>query len=159
MENLFCAKATREDIPFLNEVYHENIAALHGIPRTPGYWEALLADPGRTCYVVHRERPVAWFRIDMEEGGFCLGMLQVKPLYQRQGIGRYVLSVAEAMAREKGCPGIGIHATQDNLAARALYSSAGYAVTQIGPCTTGDDVERVGYTFEKSLTKPDRGQQ
>ena len=46
---------------------------------------------------------------------------------------------------------IGIHTTQDNLAARSLYTSAGYTVTEIGPCTTGDGVERVGYTFQKEL--------
>lgn len=38
-----------------------------------------------------------------------------------------------------------------NLPARALYLSAGYTVTEIGPCTTADGIERVGYTFQKEI--------
>ena len=78
-------------------------------------------------------------------------MLQVRPTFQRKGIGRYVLSVFETIAREKGFPGVGIHTTEDNAAARALYTAAGYTVTEIGPCTTADGVDRVGYTFQKQL--------
>ena len=78
-------------------------------------------------------------------------MLQVKPSHQRRGIGRYILSVVEAMAAERGCRKVGIHTTQDHTPARALYASAGYLVTEIGPCTTADGVDRVGYTFQKEL--------
>ena len=104
-----------------------------------------------TYYIVKAESPVAWFRIDLEDGGFWLGMLQVKPACQRMGIGRYVLAAIESMARETGYTKVGIHTTEDNLPARALYHSAGYRVTEIGPCTTADGVDRVGYTFHKEL--------
>ena len=46
---------------------------------------------------------------------------------------------------------IGIHTTEDNLAARELYLSAGYELMEIGPCTTADGKERVGYTFQKEI--------
>ena len=42
-------------------------------------------------------------------------------------------------------------ATEDNLPAQALYRKAGYALIEVGPCTTADGNEQVGYTFEKCL--------
>lgn len=39
---------------------------------------------------------------------------------------------------------------------KARVSSAGYAVTEIGPCTTADGAERVGYTFEKDDIPTDK---
>ncbi len=143
--------ATERDIAFISKTYNENIASLHGNHRDPDVWKKLLSDENTAYYIVRAEDPVAWFRIDLEDGGFWLGMLQVKPECQRNGIGKYILSVAEDMAKAKGFQKIGVHTTEDNLAARALYLSAGYAVTEIGPCTTADGVDRVGYTFEKSL--------
>lgn len=143
--------ATERDIGFISETYDQNIASLHGNHREFDTWKKLLSDENTAYYIVRAEDPVGWFRIDMEDGGFWLGMLQVKPGYQRKGVGKYILSVAEDMAKAKGFQKIGVHTTEDNLAARALYSSAGYCVTEIGPCTTADGVDRVGYTFEKEL--------
>ena len=143
--------ATEKDIAFINEVYTENMAALHGAPRTAERWKELLSDRNTIYYNVYADAPVAWFRIDLSDDALWLGMLQVKPAHQRKGIGKYVLSVIEDMAKERGHSKIGIHTTEDNIAARALYESAGYAVTEIGPCTTADGVERVGYTFQKEI--------
>ena len=143
--------ATEDDIVFIDEVYHENIAALHGVQRTFAFWKECLSDSNSVYYIVYAAEPVAWFRVDIDDGGFWLGMLQVKPKYQRSGVGKAILSAFEKLAREKGVQKIGIHTTGDNAAARALYTAAGYAVTEIGPCTTADGVERVGYTFEKEI--------
>ena len=143
--------AATEHIPFLDETYLANMECLHGAPKTYDVWEKLLADPDCAYYIVAEQSPVGWFRLDFEADSLWLGMLQVHPTHQRRGVGRYVLSVFEAFAKEKGFRTVGIHTTEDNLAARALYSSAGYAVTEIGPCTTGDGVDRVGYTFQKEL--------
>ena len=143
--------ATEGSIPFISQTYDENIDRLHGNHRTADTWKTLLADENTEYYIVREGDPVAWFRVDLEVGGFWLGMLQVKPSYQRKGVGKYILSVAEDLAKAKGFQKIGVHTTEDNLAARALYLSAGYCVTEIGPCTTADGVDRVGYTFEKEL--------
>jgi len=151
MAAMHCVPATEKDIPFISEVYHENMAQLHGIPRTGEIWKELLARKDATYYIVYETGPVAWFRLDREADGLWLGMLQVKPAHQRKGIGRYILSVFARIAGEQGIRKLGIHTTEDNLAARMLYASAGYAVTEIGPCTTADGIERVGYTFEKEL--------
>lgn len=151
MDKLVYAVATEADIAFISETYNENIYHLHGAHRDVNTWKKLLSEKDRIYYIVKVEAPVAWFRIDMQADELWLGMLQVKPVYQRKGIGKYILSVAENMAKEKGCNIIGIHTTEDNIAARTLYLSAGYAVTEIGPCTTADGKERVGYTFQKKI--------
>ena len=143
--------ATENDIAFINETYNENIDSLHGVQRSAETWRKLLSDKSSSYYIVRAEMPVAWFRIDIEDGKLWIGMLQVKPIHRHKGIGRYVLSVAENIAKEKGFGQIGIHTTEDNIAARTLYSSAGYTVTEIGPCSTADGVERVGYTFQKEI--------
>ena len=142
--------ATEGDIPFITEVYNENLESLHGVYQDEGCWQELLSDKSCAYYIVWEDRPVAWFRLEAEDGLLWLGMLQVKPDFQRKGVGKYVLSVFEAIAKEQGYAKVGIHTTEDN-AARALYSGAGYAVTEIGPCTTADGVDRVGYTFQKEL--------
>ena len=143
--------AGETDIAFISRVYDENIESLHGAPRSSEIWKKLLSVPEHTYYIVKKETPVAWFRADEEDGAFWLGMLQVTPACHRQGVGKYILAVAEALAKEKGYSTVGIHATEDNLAARGLYLSAGYRVTEIGPCTTADGIDRVGYTFEKNI--------
>ena len=151
MDKLMYSVATENDIVFINETYNENITRLHGVQRNVAVWKELLRDKDSTYYVVNAEAPVAWFRIDMEDGGLWIGMLQVKPIYQHKGIGKYVLSVVEDIAREKGYKTVGIHTTEDNIIALALYLSAGYTVTEIGACTTTDGKERVGYTFQKEI--------
>lgn len=151
MNELCFFLAAEEDLPFIAETYQKNIAALHGTDRTLEQWEELLQKPDQHYYVVYSDRPVAWFRLDVEEGGLWLGMLQVDPAYQRQGIGSYILSSTEKIAKEQKLPYVGIHTTEDNLAARALYLRVGYALIEVGPCTTADGKERVGYTFEKCL--------
>lgn len=151
MDELTYSVAAEKDIPFINEVYNENVEKLHGVRRCEAAWRELLRNPEHTFYIVATEKPVAWFRIDIEADGFWLGMLQVKPLYQRKGIGRFVLSVIEDMAKAQGCSKVGIHTTEDNTPARMLYGSAGYVVTEIGSCTTADGIERIGYTFQKEI--------
>ena len=145
------AIATEEHLNFISETYQENIASLHGVHRDICAWKELLTEEKTAYYIVYAQEPVAWFRIDFEEKELWLGMLQVKLAYQRQGIGKYILSVVEELAEKEEVKKIGIHTTEDNLAARALYLSAGYDVIEIGPCTTADGKERVGYTFEKEI--------
>lgn len=78
-------------------------------------------------------------------------MLQVKPIYHHQGIGKFVLSIVENLAKEKGFKKVVIHTTEDNHIAQKLYSSSSYLLMEIGPCTTADGQTRVGYTYQKVL--------
>ena len=151
MTKLSYTIATEQNVPFISEVYAQNAAALHGNTRTHEMWRMLLLDKDVTYYIVYDQTPVAWFRTETSADTLWLGMLQVKPEHQRKGVGKYILSVAEGLAREQNFQKVGIHTTEDNVAARTLYTSAGYTVTEIGPCTTADGVERIGYTFQKEL--------
>ena len=108
MVKLAYSLATEKDIAFINETYHENMASLHGIHRNNDIWKDLLLDKASIYYVVHGTTPVAWFRIDITDGELWIGMIQVKPMYHRQGVGKYILTVAEDIAKEKGIPKIGI---------------------------------------------------
>ena len=143
--------ATQKDIDFIALVDEKNMAALHGAPRSWETWQALLADPHTIYYIVYNDEPAGWFRMDEEEDGMWLGILQISPFHQRQGIGRAVVAEAERLARQQGYHSLGIHATEDNAPALALYAACGYAVTEIGPCTTADGVERIGVTLCKNL--------
>ena len=151
MEKFGYRLADENDIAFISQVYNENIAALHGAHRSEDTWRQLLAEKRHIYYIVYNEAPVAWFRLDWEDDILWIGMLQVKPAYHRRGIGSYILTVSEEMAKQKCVKKIGIHTTQDNSSAQGLYLSLGYAVTEIGPCTTADGVERMGYTLEKKM--------
>jgi len=151
VKNLEYYIATEKDIPFISQTYHENISALHGIYRSEDVWKELLSIKDSTYYIVRADTSVAWFRIDIEADELWVGMLQVKPCYHRKGIGKYILSVVEGIAKEKGYKSVGVHTTEDNAVARTFYLSVGYSVTEIGPCTTADGKERVGYTFQKHI--------
>ena len=143
--------AAQRDIDFINAVYMENIEALHGAPRSRETWAGLLAQPDTAYYIVYTTEPVGWFRLDKEAEGLWLGMLQIRPDCQRRGLGRAVLAQAERLAAQWNYRSLGIHTTKDNLAAQGLYAACGYALTEIGPCTTADGVERIGYTYCKNL--------
>ncbi len=83
--------ATAEDLPFIMDTYNANIEALHGADRSIDVWKELIADENCQYYIVHQEQPVAWFRIDVDDkepDTAWLGMLQVNPVYHRQGIGK-----------------------------------------------------------------------
>ena len=145
--------ASEKDLPFIMEVYNQNIEALHGNDRNSEVWRKLLSDINSAYYIVCSENPVAWFRVDYnEDDSLELGMLQVKPIYHHQGIGKFVLSIVENLAKEKGLKKVVIHTTEDNHIAQMLYSSSGYLLMEIGPCTTADGQTRVGYTYQKVLT-------
>ena len=46
--------ATQKDIDFIALVDEENMAALHGAPRSWETWQALLADPHTIYYIVYK---------------------------------------------------------------------------------------------------------
>lgn len=143
--------ASEQDIPFIMEVYNENISSLHGNYRNFDDWKSLISTNNSTYFIASSTQPVAWFILDFDDEMLWLGMIQVKPKYHRQGIGRSILSFIENFAKEKQIHKIGIHTTEDNIAARALYETSKYTVSEIGTCTTSDGVERIGYTFKKRM--------
>jgi ribosomal protein S18 acetylase RimI-like enzyme len=53
--------------------------------------------------------------------------MAVEPQRQRRGIGRALLAEVESIAAARGIPHVSLMVTEDNLAAAALYASAGFA--------------------------------
>lgn len=52
--------------------------------------------------------------------------MAVEPSARRSGIGKHLLAAAEAWARARNLPYLGLMVTEENDAARRLYESAGY---------------------------------
>lgn len=150
-EKLYFKTASEQDIPFISEVYNQNINALHGNNRSFEDWKKLISVNNSTYYIALSSEPVGWFRIDIDKEVLWLGMIQVKPRHQGKGVGKNILSFVENLAKDKQIHKIGIHTTEDNISARNLYISSGYSVSLIGKCTTADGVERIGYTFFKHM--------
>ena len=150
-EKLYFKTASEQDIPFISEVYNQNINALHGNNRSFEDWKKLISVNNSTYYIALSSEPVGWFRIDIDKEVLWLGMIQVKPRHQGKGVGKNILSFVENLAKDKQIHKIGIHTTEDNISARNLYISSGYSVSLIGKCTTADGVERIGYTFFKHI--------
>lgn len=150
-EKLYFNIASEQDIPFISEVYNKNIKSLHGNNRDFDDWKKLFSVKNSAYYIISSTDPLAWFRLDIDKEVLWLGMIQVNPIYQRQGIGKSILSFVENFAKENQIHKIGIHTTEDNIAARNLYASSGFTVYEIGKCITADGIERIGYTFIKCV--------
>lgn len=147
---MFIRKATEADLPFIIDVYNENIEALHGAVRTYETWQEIFHS-GSEYYIVENSARVAWFRIDVEENVLDLAMVQVSPKFQRMGIGRFIVESFEKIARGKVFHNLVIHTTEDNIPAKNLYLKCGYEIIEFDECTTADGETRMGYTFEKKI--------
>ena len=84
MKQMSYYAATENDIAFIAQTYEENIKSLHGNYRNYDDWQGLLSDENSMYYMVRESKPVAWFRVDIEDSELWLGMLQVRPAYHRQ---------------------------------------------------------------------------
>jgi ribosomal protein S18 acetylase RimI-like enzyme len=86
-----------------------------------GELTVLLADPGPAGIAVLRFRPSIW-----SEALECnLAELYVVPEERGRGIGRALLDEVLALARHRGADYIELATSEDDVAARALYESAG----------------------------------
>ena len=65
--------------------------------------------------------------------GAHLEELYVAPVVRGQGLGRALLEGAMEAAREKGATHIDLNTSEDDVAARALYESAGFTNREGGP--------------------------
>jgi ribosomal protein S18 acetylase RimI-like enzyme len=82
----------------------------------------LLAGEGPDGLAVLRLRPGLWS--EGREG--YLAELYVVPARRGNGLGRALLEGAMALARERGADHIELGTSEDDVAARALYESAGF---------------------------------
>ncbi len=70
---------------------------------------------------------VGMCRNEDKKGSFELYGLYIEPLFKRQGIGKELLSLFEAEARNRACTEAVLWVLKDNHDARAFYESMGYS--------------------------------
>ena len=90
-----------------------------------------LSEPGHHLLVAYEEeRPVGFVsgvELTHPDKGteMFLYELAVDEPFRRRGIGRALVAALDVLARERGCYGMFVLTDDDNVAARATYSSAG----------------------------------
>jgi ribosomal protein S18 acetylase RimI-like enzyme len=106
-------------------------------PLVEGAYERLVE------YVIAREHDVIVAEVDGVPAGFTLliydlpdeitlteqgfvAYMAVEPAQQRRGIARALLENVEELARRRGLPYLSLMVTEENEAARELYSGAGF---------------------------------
>ena len=101
--------------------------------------EALLARPGnRVIIAEHGEGErvgMLWFGMNRNlitgEQEAWIYNLSVIDAYQGRGIGRRLLEHAEGLAREAGCPVLGLMVSSHNQRARQIYEAFGFRTTNV----------------------------
>jgi GNAT superfamily N-acetyltransferase len=149
-----------DQVVFIATFMHEQatLQALHSIKRSFNRWKDIYKqwqeDKSEKVFVVfYGSMPVGWLKLN----GFdntdkaWISMLVIGAKFQRMGIGRYTISLAENYLAEKGYNTVGINTTEDNKVARNLYESCGYTVINNDHCVTEDGQENRRYSFEKKL--------
>ncbi len=98
----------------------------------PARWQQWLQDPPRRCLLLAHEvdgeahvTGLAMLRLD---GALAeLERLYLHPRFQRQGLGRRLLSAAEASAAKAGARQLWLDCWAGNTRALAFYAACGYA--------------------------------
>ena len=93
------------------------------------HWSAtecatLLSHPN--THISGDQRSFAMLRVTEEEAEILT--LATDPIHQRQGLARAALMDAHALAKTSGAHEIFLEVADDNVAAKALYRSMGYAI-------------------------------
>lgn len=73
---------------------------------------------------------LAWRRVD---GALHIIALATDPLWQRSGLGGYLLAEAELLARRHALPRVLVTITNDNIPALYFYQRRGYRVSAVLP--------------------------
>lgn len=148
--------ATENEARFVTRFYAQNIEALHGTKISLDEFRAMLTsdDPDEQNFLICRGcMPVAWLKTNglQSQDMAWISMLAVSDKHQRQGAGKYAVEFAEQYISSKGFSKVGIHTTDDNIAAQSLCRKCGYTITEYGEFTMSDGKKRMVYTFEKLI--------
>lgn len=159
--NISFREMQEKDILFISVLLNDRrvIASLHNAEMS--YYEWLKTyneywkndNDEKHFIIVDGQEPVGWMKLNGLEGNETawIAMLVISPESQHKGIGRLAVQYAEDFIKVNGFSKTGIHTTEDNEIAQALYAKCGYVITEYGDCTTGDGAHRKGYTFMKDI--------
>lgn len=145
-------------IPFVAEVYEENIDILHGNKISLSVWKQCLyenADPDEMNFIITMNgKNAAWLKINgLLSETVYISMLVVGKRYQKIGVGSFSVQFAETYARENNKSSILIRTTTDNIPAIKCYLKQGYSIKKYIRCTLNDGVKREGLEFSKDIIK------
>lgn len=143
-------------IPFVAEVYCENIDILHGCPISVSRWrECLLndADQDEINYILTANGvPAAWMKLNgFETNSVYISMLVVAKKYQRRGLGSYGIHFAEKFASRNEKEKVLIQTTVDNTPACCCYQNLGYEIIRYMEYKLADGIVRKGILFCKHI--------
>lgn len=104
-----------------------------GLTKVAGFGEVVsLSDTEAIVAETHRDigGVLAW---KPRPDALQIVALGTDPMWQRSGVGSYLLAEAEVKARELGLPRIVVATSNDNLLALYFYQRHGYRITDIVP--------------------------
>lgn len=119
----YCGQGLRADLSAEAQAIGDTtaLAALATDPR----WRCLLL----AHQVEGEEHLIAYASLRLDGAEAELVRLYLHPRFQRRGLGRQLLSAAEAAAREAGAARLWLDCWDGNQRARAFYAACGYADT------------------------------
>ncbi len=134
--NCHLRKATRDDIPYINELFKEMLRSIYQKNEVQGYQNGDLEhyfndSEDWICLAEKDSKIVGFLSIEVHREGrnfiyyddFC-----VDAIYRNHGIGSSLLDEAERFANSIGFRTIVLHVEKENHAARRLYERRGFAL-------------------------------
>lgn len=126
--------STAVDVPELRKARVRRLRLSYGFtPSTPP------AYPPHQIFVIEKEKEYAghlWVTDRnhplTDEPILSVTSVAVDPRYRREGLGRYLLGLAETLARARGVGQVILQAATANAPARKLFDGLGYGVETVG---------------------------
>lgn len=163
LQNFEAVPADISDAYYICEAYEKSLAELHGKRMNEHEYKMffdevkeMLAydDPDEKNFLIYFGAvPCGWLKVN----GLCsndiswVSMLAVEPRFRRRGVGRFAVNYAVKFISGFGKKKVGIHTTEDNISAIALYKSCGFSVCKNYSSISEDGIEREYLTFEKNI--------
>lgn len=122
---------TRKDLPQVLTISRENMASIvfssWGVEYRDEDIMRILLEPTTLNHVLEADgRVIAYFSMDVLNGNLFVNSIQVQKAYQGQGLGREMMAIIEAQAREKEARAIELLVQHTNKAAMEFYRHMGY---------------------------------
>ena len=122
---------TRKDLPQVLTISRENMASIvfssWGVEYRDEDIMRILLEPTTLNHVLEADgRVIAYFSVDVLNGNLFVNSIQVQKAYQGQGLGREMMAIIEAQAREKEARAIELLVQHTNKAAMEFYRHMGY---------------------------------
>ena len=149
---------TAELVSFVDRVYEQNRAVLHGNIIPIEEWHSAFgddADPYEENFIIMADnQPAAWLKIHgLNKEKPSISMLVVEDSFKRYGVGSFAIHFAEEYIKRLGKSSLLIFTTKDNEPAAQCYLMNGYKIVDEIQYAVGDGIIRPGYKFQKDIVE------